>query len=157
MTGKERPRSQNHRSLAAAIRLHALNPNAEWSGPRTCGHRAFRRGFVPDGRLLRRAGADVPAGFSHLFPFQLCFPDAHRYVHPTAGPSCRPSRIGYRRIPPESGMDLLRHYLMGTQTLMAVPAERLVLLIQFIGLGLLVMLAAERLERSAHEEGLHCI
>jgi hypothetical protein len=54
-------------------------------------------------------------------------------------------------------MDLLRHYLMGTQTLMAVPAERLVLLIQFIGLGLLVMLAAERLERSAHEEGLHCI
>jgi hypothetical protein len=65
--------------------------------------------------------------------------------------------LGIVAFPQNLGMDLLRDYLMGTQTLMAAPAEWLVLLIQFVGLGLLAKLAAGRLERSACEEGLHYI
>jgi len=52
-------------------------------------------------------------------------------------------------------MDLLRHYLMGTRTLLVMPFEWLALLAQFIGLGLLAQLAVRRLERSAREQGLH--
>jgi len=52
-------------------------------------------------------------------------------------------------------MDLLRHYLMGTRTLLFLPVEWLVLMAQFVGLGVLAQQAVRRLERSAREEGLH--
>jgi ABC-2 type transport system permease protein len=63
--------------------------------------------------------------------------------------------FGIVAFPQSLGMDLLRHYLMGTRTLLVLPAEWLVLLAQFVGLSLLAQLAVRRLERSAHEEGLH--
>jgi ABC-2 type transport system permease protein len=63
--------------------------------------------------------------------------------------------IGIFAFPQSLGMDLLRHYVMGTYTLLAEPAEWLILLAQLIGLGLLARLAVTRLERSAREEGLH--
>jgi hypothetical protein len=65
--------------------------------------------------------------------------------------------LGIVAFPQILGMDLLRHYLMGTQALMAIPAESLVLLIQFVGLGVLAKLAVQRLERSARDQGLHYI
>jgi ABC-2 type transport system permease protein len=63
--------------------------------------------------------------------------------------------FGIVALPQSLGMDLLRHYIMGTRTLMLQPMEWLVILAQFIVLGLLAQLAVRRLERSAREEGLH--
>jgi ABC-2 type transport system permease protein len=63
--------------------------------------------------------------------------------------------IGIVALPQTFGMDLLRHYVMGTQTLLAVPYEWAILVAQFVGLGLLARLSVRRLERSAREEGLH--
>jgi len=63
--------------------------------------------------------------------------------------------IGIFAFPQSLGMDLLRHYLMGTHTLLEVPVEWLILLAQLVILGLLAWLAVRRLERSAREEGLH--
>jgi ABC-2 type transport system permease protein len=63
--------------------------------------------------------------------------------------------LGIVAFPQSLGMDLLRHYLMGTRTLLVLPAEWLVMLAQFAVLGLLAQLAVRRLERSAREEGLH--
>jgi ABC-2 type transport system permease protein len=63
--------------------------------------------------------------------------------------------FGIVAFPQSLGMDLLRHYLMGTRTLLVMPFEWLALLAQFIGLGLLAQLAVRRLERSAREQGLH--
>lgn len=63
--------------------------------------------------------------------------------------------LGIIAFPQSLGMDLLRHYLMGTWTLLAVPVEWLIMLAQFVVLGMLAQLAVRRLERSAREEGLH--
>lgn len=63
--------------------------------------------------------------------------------------------VGIVAFPQSLGMDLLRHYLMGTRTLLVMPVEWLVMLAQFIVLGMLAQLAVRRLERSAREEGLH--
>lgn len=63
--------------------------------------------------------------------------------------------IGIIVFPQSLGMDLLRHYLMGTQTLLDVPVEWLIMLTQFVVLGMLAQVAVRRLERSAREEGLH--
>jgi ABC-type polysaccharide/polyol phosphate export permease len=63
--------------------------------------------------------------------------------------------IGIIAFPQSLGMDLLRHYLMDTRTVLDVPVAWLILLAQFVGLGLLAQLAVRRLERSAREEGLH--
>jgi ABC-2 type transport system permease protein len=63
--------------------------------------------------------------------------------------------LGIVAFPQSLGMDLLRHYIMGTRTLLFLPVEWLVMLAQFVGLGLLAQLAVRRLERSAREQGLH--
>jgi ABC-2 type transport system permease protein len=63
--------------------------------------------------------------------------------------------LGIVAFPQSLGMDLLRHYLMGTRTLLLLPVEWLVMLAQFVGLGLLARMAVRRLERSARDQGLH--
>jgi ABC-2 type transport system permease protein len=63
--------------------------------------------------------------------------------------------IGIVAFPQSLGMDLLRHYLMGTRTVLDVPVAWMILLAQFVGLGLLAQMAVRRLERSARQEGLH--
>ena len=63
--------------------------------------------------------------------------------------------VGIAALPMSFGMDLLRHYVMGTQTYLSVPAEWAVLAAQFLALGLLAQYAVRRLERSAKEQGLH--
>jgi ABC-2 type transport system permease protein len=65
--------------------------------------------------------------------------------------------VGIIAFPQSLGMDLLRHYLMGTRTVLVVHVEWLILLAQFVVLGLLAQQAVRRLERSAREEGLHYI
>jgi hypothetical protein len=52
-------------------------------------------------------------------------------------------------------MDLLRHYVMGTQTVLALPYEWAILLGQVVLYGLLAQLAVRRLERAARDQGLH--
>jgi hypothetical protein len=44
---------------------------------------------------------------------------------------------------------------MDTRTLLVLPVEWLVMLVQFVGLGILAHQAVRRLERSAREQGLH--
>jgi ABC-2 type transport system permease protein len=63
--------------------------------------------------------------------------------------------IGIVALPMSFGMDLLRHYVMGTRTVMAVPYEWAILIGQFLGYALLANLAVRWLERSAREQGLH--
>lgn len=53
------------------------------------------------------------------------------------------------------GIDLLRHYVMGTRTVLAVPYEWAILAAQFFGYGILARFVVRWLERSAREEGLH--
>jgi len=65
--------------------------------------------------------------------------------------------LGIVAFPQSFGMDLLRHYVMGTRTVLSVPQEWGILLTQFLVLGLLARVAVRRLERSAREEGLHYI
>ena len=52
-------------------------------------------------------------------------------------------------------MDLLRHYVMGTQAVMEVPYEWAILAEQLAGYGVLARVAIRRLERTAREQGLH--
>jgi ABC-2 type transport system permease protein len=63
--------------------------------------------------------------------------------------------FGIIALPQSFGIDLLRHYVMGTRTVMAVPFEWAVLVAQFTVLGVLARMAVRRLERGAREEGLH--
>lgn len=60
-------------------------------------------------------------------------------------------------LPQTFGMDLLRHYVMGTNTVMAVEYEWVALLIQLLVLGVGARLAVRHLERIAKEQGLHYI
>jgi ABC-2 type transport system permease protein len=63
--------------------------------------------------------------------------------------------IGIVALPQSFGMDLLRHYVMGTRTVLELPYEWAVLLGQVVLYGLLAQLAVRRLERSARDQGLH--
>jgi len=63
--------------------------------------------------------------------------------------------VGIVALPMSFGMDLLRHYVMGTRTVMAVPYEWAILIGQLLGYALLANLAVRWLERSAREQGLH--
>jgi ABC-2 type transport system permease protein len=63
--------------------------------------------------------------------------------------------IGIIALPQSFGMDLLRHYVMGTRTVIEVPYEWAVLAGQLIGYGILAWVAIKRLERTAREQGLH--
>jgi ABC-2 type transport system permease protein len=65
--------------------------------------------------------------------------------------------FGIIAIPQSFGMDLVRHYVMGTNTLMPVWAEWAVLAAQLVGYGILARLVVRWLEHSAREEGLHYI
>lgn len=65
--------------------------------------------------------------------------------------------IGLAFLPQTHGMDLLRHYVMDTQTILDVGSEWLILLGQLVALGTLSWYAIRRLERSAREEGLHYV
>jgi hypothetical protein len=53
------------------------------------------------------------------------------------------------------GMDLLRHYVMGTRPVLALPYEWAILLGQVVVYGLLAQLTVRRLERAARDQGLH--
>ena len=64
--------------------------------------------------------------------------------------------IGYG-LPPTFGMDLLRHYVMETRTIMTVEYEWVALSAQLLLLALVAKLAVLYLERVAKEEGLHYI
>ena len=63
--------------------------------------------------------------------------------------------IGIVALPQSFGMDLLRHYVMGTRTVLDLPYEWAVLLGQVALYGLLAQLAVRRLERTARDQGLH--
>jgi ABC-2 type transport system permease protein len=63
--------------------------------------------------------------------------------------------FGIVALPQSFGMDLLRHYVMGTRTVMAEAYEWAILGAQFVIFGLLARLSVRSLERSAREEGLH--
>ena len=63
--------------------------------------------------------------------------------------------IGIVALPQSFGTDLLRHYVMGTRTVIALPYEWAVLLGQVALYGLLAQLAVRRLERTARDQGLH--
>lgn len=62
---------------------------------------------------------------------------------------------GIVALPQTFGMDLLRHYAMGTRTLMAVPHEWAILAAQLVVFSVLARLSVRWLERTAREEGLH--
>jgi ABC-2 type transport system permease protein len=63
--------------------------------------------------------------------------------------------VGIVTLPHSFGMDLLRHYVMGTRTVLSVPYEWAALVGQLVAYGILAKLAVKRLERTAREEGLH--
>jgi ABC-2 type transport system permease protein len=63
--------------------------------------------------------------------------------------------IGIVALPQSFGMDLLRHYVMGTRPVLNVPIEWGILAAQFLGYALLANLAVRALERSARKQGLH--
>ncbi|MBN1933301.1 MAG: ABC transporter permease, partial [Anaerolineae bacterium] len=63
--------------------------------------------------------------------------------------------IGIVTLPMSFGMDLLRHYVMGTRTVMAASYEWAILIGQLLGYALLASLTVRWLERSAREQGLH--
>ena len=58
-------------------------------------------------------------------------------------------------LPQSMGMDLLRHYVMGTRTLYAVPYEWAVLALQLVAYGILARVIVRWLERTARVQGLH--
>ncbi len=64
--------------------------------------------------------------------------------------------IGYG-FPQTFGMDLLRHYVMKTKTIMPVQNEWVSLFIQMVVLAAIARLAVLYMERAAKEEGLHYI
>jgi len=65
--------------------------------------------------------------------------------------------FGLVLLPQTYGMDLLRHYAMGTHTILGVGQEWLILGAQFAVFGLLAWYSVRRLEHSAKEEGLHYV
>jgi ABC-2 type transport system permease protein len=65
------------------------------------------------------------------------------------------STIGIVALPQSFGMDLLRHYVMGTRNVLNPVYEWLVLLGQIVLYGFLAQLAVRHLERTARKQGLH--
>jgi hypothetical protein len=63
--------------------------------------------------------------------------------------------FGIVALPQSFGMDLLRHYVMGTRTVLALPYAWAILLGQVVLYGLLAQLTVRRLERAARDQGLH--
>ena len=63
--------------------------------------------------------------------------------------------FGIVAIPQSFGMDLLRHYVMGTRTVFAAPYEWAILAGQLLVFAILAKLTVRWLERTAREEGLH--
>ena len=63
--------------------------------------------------------------------------------------------IGIAALPQSLGMDLLRHCVMNTRTVIALPYEWAILLGQVVVYGLLAQFTVRRLERSACDQGLH--
>jgi hypothetical protein len=53
------------------------------------------------------------------------------------------------------GMDLLRHYVMGTRTGLAVPYEWAILAAQFAVYAIVAKFVVGWLERIAWDQGLH--
>lgn len=68
-----------------------------------------------------------------------------------------PLQVIGQSLPMTFGMDLLRHYVMGTKSIMLVEYEWMLLLIQLIILASIARLAVLYLERQAKEQGLHYI
>ena len=54
-------------------------------------------------------------------------------------------------------MDLLRHYVMGTSTIVPVAQEWGMLVLQLVVFGALAKASVALLERSARDQGLHYI
>jgi ABC-2 type transport system permease protein len=63
--------------------------------------------------------------------------------------------VGIALLPQSFGIDLLRHYVMDTRTVIGVPYEWAILTAQFVVFGIFATLSVKHLERSAREEGLH--
>jgi len=68
-----------------------------------------------------------------------------------------PLQIIGQSLPQTFGMDLLRHYVMGTKPIMAIEYEWALLFVQLLALALIAKLAVLYLERVAKEQGLHYI
>jgi ABC-2 type transport system permease protein len=64
--------------------------------------------------------------------------------------------IGFS-IPVTFGMDLLRHYIMGTFTIFNHIHEWIILIVQLALLSLIAKFVVSYLESKAKEEGLHYI
>jgi len=64
--------------------------------------------------------------------------------------------IGFS-IPVTFGMDLLRHYIMGTFTIFNPIYEWIILIVQLALLSLIAKFVVSYLESKAKEEGLHYI
>jgi ABC-2 type transport system permease protein len=65
--------------------------------------------------------------------------------------------IGLTILPQTYGMDLLRHYVMGTHTIVPVAQEWGVLLVQLLVFSALARASVRLLERTARDQGLHYI
>jgi len=63
--------------------------------------------------------------------------------------------VGIVLLPMSFGMDLLRHYVMGTQTVLAVPYEWAILAAQVIVYAIVARIVVSWLERIARDQGLH--
>jgi len=68
-----------------------------------------------------------------------------------------PLQILGQSLPQTFGMDLLRHYVMGTKSIMPVEYEWILLFLQLVILAVIARLAVLYLEREAKEQGLHYI
>ena len=66
-------------------------------------------------------------------------------------------QFGVLALPQTHGMDLLRHYVMGTYTIVGAQNEWLILLGQLVVYGALALYAVNRLEHTARDQGLHYI
>lgn len=65
--------------------------------------------------------------------------------------------VGLTLLPQTYGMDLLRHYVMGTDTIVPAAQEWGMLVLQLVVFGALAKASVALLERSARDQGLHYI
>jgi len=63
--------------------------------------------------------------------------------------------LGIVLLPMSFGMDLLRHYVMGTRTVLSVPQEWAVLAAQVVVYAIVARFGVRWLERIARDQGLH--
>lgn len=88
-----------------------------------------------------------------LFAFQML---SGMYVPVQALPAALRA-VGLTILPQTYGMDLLRHYVMRTHTIVPVAREWGVLLLQLVVCVVLARISVRRLERAARDQGLHYI